>query len=213
VVSTPDQPQPAAAAFPTGAAQQSWNVLSPSRGFSRRRRLTETLWELTGQPLLRLTFHNWYATRVLILRAFGAHIHPTARVRPSAHISHPWNLTIGAHTSIGDHAILDCLAPITIGRRCTISQYAYLCTTACDCTLQALPVTGEPITIEDDAWIAADVYVAPGVTVGADTVVGARSSVFKSMPPRSVCAGDNARKLGERAVRELDSAPSQRTSP
>jgi putative colanic acid biosynthesis acetyltransferase WcaF len=47
--------------------------------------------------------------------------------------------------------------------------------------------------IENGAWIATDCFVAPGVTVGANSVVGARSSVFKSLPPGQVCYGNPCR--------------------
>ncbi|EDI5488359.1 colanic acid biosynthesis acetyltransferase WcaF, partial [Salmonella enterica subsp. enterica serovar Enteritidis] len=37
-----------------------------------------------------------------------------------------------------------------------------------------------------------DVFVAPGVTIGHGTVVGARSSVFKSLPANAICRGNPA---------------------
>ncbi len=170
------------------------------RGQTPRQRFAETLWELFGQPLFRLTFHNWYRIRASLLRLFGARVHPTARIRPSVRITHPWQLTIGAHTAIGDHAILFCLGPITIGSRCTISQYAHLCAGGHDYTRKDMPLITDPIVVEDDVWISADVFVGPGVTVGTDTVVGARSTVMHSLPPRSICAGDQARRLRDRVI-------------
>ena len=49
-------------------------------------------------------------------------------------------------------------------------------------------------------WLAADVFVGSGVTIGRDTVVGARSTVFHDLPPKSICAGDNAVRRAERVV-------------
>jgi putative colanic acid biosynthesis acetyltransferase WcaF len=43
--------------------------------------------------------------------------------------------------------------------------------------------------VGNGVWIAADVYVAPGVTIGDNAVIGARSSVFDDMPPGMVCYG------------------------
>src|SRR5690606_32121632 len=126
-----------------------------------RQRALESLWRSVGQPLMRMTFHNWYSVRRWLLGCFGADIHPTARIRPSVKISHPWHLSVGAHTAIGDHAILLSLAPITIGRRCTISQYAHLCTATYDYNTPAMPLIAQPITLEDDVWLAADVFVGP----------------------------------------------------
>lgn len=159
------------------------------------------LWRTVGQRLFSLTFHNWYRLRVRILRAFGARVADTARIRPSVQISHPWNLTIAAHATLGDHAILYSLGPISIGRRSTISQHAHLCAASRDHTRRDMPLIALPIVIQDDAWVATDVFVGPGVTIGTDTVVGARSTVMHDLPPRSVCAGDNARVLGPRIIR------------
>ena len=47
--------------------------------------------------------------------------------------------------------------------------------------------------IEDGAWVATDVFVAPGVTVGREAVVGARSSVFRDLPPAMICHGTPCR--------------------
>ncbi len=171
------------------------------RGASPKQRLIETLWEILGQPLFRCTFHNWYGLRRSLLSAFGAEIHPTARIRPSVTVTHPWNLTIGAHATVGDHAVLFCLGPIQIGERSTISQYAHLCAGSHDYTRSDMPLITDPIRIGDGCWIAADVFVGPGVKIGADTVVGARSTVVNDLPPAKICSGDPARPQADRIIR------------
>lgn len=45
------------------------------------------------------------------------------------------------------------------------------------------------ITIENNVWIGADVYVCKGVTIGENSVIGAKSVVTKSIPPNCVAAG------------------------
>jgi putative colanic acid biosynthesis acetyltransferase WcaF len=170
-------------------------------GRTRRERSRAMLWALVGQPLFRLTFHNWYGVRNRLLRLFGADIHPTARIRPSVRITHPWKLRVGAHTGIGDHAILFCIGPISIGERCTVSQYAHLCSATHDYTVRAMTLVTRPIVVEDDVWLAADVFVGPGVTIGRDTVVGARSTVIHDLPGAMICAGDSAHPTRYRETR------------
>jgi putative colanic acid biosynthesis acetyltransferase WcaF len=172
-----------------------------THGRTPRERLLESLWDIFGQPLMRLTFHNWYGLRRLLLTIFGAQIHPTARIRPSARISYPWRLSVGAHSTVGDHAILFCLGPVTIGDRCTISQYSHLCTATHDYTSRSMSLVTKPIVVEDDAWIAADVFIGPGVRIGRDALIGARSTVFHSLPPRMICGGDNAKPIRPREIR------------
>jgi putative colanic acid biosynthesis acetyltransferase WcaF len=50
-------------------------------------------------------------------------------------------------------------------------------------------------------WLAADVFVGPGVTVGTGAVVGARSNVFTDLPPWKVCVGSPAKPVKDREWR------------
>lgn len=147
---------------------------------------------------MRLTFHNWYGVRRHLLGLFGASVHPTARIRPSARISHPWSVSIGAHSSIGDWAVLFGDGPIRIGDRCTISQYAYLHAGPPNCLDPDTPIASGAVIVQDDAWIAADTFVGPGVTVAAGAILGTRSSAFSDLKPWSIYAGNPARALRQR---------------
>ncbi len=169
-------------------------------GATQASRMAERLWRLVGRPVFRISFHNWYRFRVMWLRLFGAEVAASARIRPTAVISFPWRLKVGEQTAIGDDAILFCLGHIEIGSRCTVSQYAHLCAGGYDYADAEMPLIADPIEIGDDCWIAADVFVGPGVKIGSDSVVGARSTVFHDLPGRSICAGENARRLAERVV-------------
>ena len=52
---------------------------------------------------------------------------------------------------------------------------------------------GADIILDDRVWLAEDVYVYKGVTIGKNTVVAARSTVLKSLPEHCVAAGTPAR--------------------
>jgi maltose O-acetyltransferase len=51
------------------------------------------------------------------------------------------------------------------------------------------------VTIEDNVWIGSRVIILKGVTLGAGCVVGAGSVVTRSVPPRTVVAGNPARSI------------------
>jgi putative colanic acid biosynthesis acetyltransferase WcaF len=85
-----------------------------------------------------------------------------------------------------------------IGKDATVSQYSYLCTASHDYQFAHMPLVSAPIIIGDYAWVTADVYIGPGVTIGEGAVVGARSTVVNSIPPWTVAAGNPARALKQR---------------
>ena len=59
----------------------------------------------------------------------------------------------------------------------------------------------QPIVIGANVWIGHDCIVLPGVTIGAGSIIGARSVVFESVPEFAIAAGNPAR-----VIRRLDGA-------
>lgn len=141
-----------------------------------------------------------YGWRRWLLRAFGANIGRAVLVRPSATITYPWKVTIGDNSWIGDDVVLYSLGCIAIGRNTVVSQRSYVCAADHDHRVPSFPIRQRPVTIEDEAWVAADVFVGPGVRIGKACVVGARSSVFGDLPGDSLCLGHPARAVGPRCT-------------
>jgi putative colanic acid biosynthesis acetyltransferase WcaF len=145
--------------------------------------------------------HRW---RNLLLRLFGARLHPTARVYPRARIWAPWNLDMAEFSCIADDVDVYTADRITIGAHSTVSQYGYLCAASHDFEDVAHPLTTAPIVIGRRCWLAADVFVGPGVTIGDGTVVGARSGVFDDLPGWSVAIGTPAKAVRQRGLAAAD---------
>ncbi|MDO5109883.1 MAG: sugar O-acetyltransferase [Erysipelotrichaceae bacterium] len=53
----------------------------------------------------------------------------------------------------------------------------------------------KPITIGDSCWLAANVTVCGGVTIGEGCVIGAGSIVTRDIPPHSLAAGNPCRVI------------------
>lgn len=53
----------------------------------------------------------------------------------------------------------------------------------------------EPIYIEDEVWIGANVTILPGIKIGRCSVIGAGSVVTKDVEPYSIYAGVPAKKI------------------
>jgi putative colanic acid biosynthesis acetyltransferase WcaF len=166
--------------------------------YTLREKVGRILWSCVQLTLFRCSFHNWYGFRRQVLRAFGAQIDQTANVRRTVLIECPWNLTIGAESSVGDRAILYCLGPVRIGTRTTVSQGAHLCAGSHDHRLASMPLLRPPINIGDDVWIAADAFVGPGVTVGHGAILGARAVAFRDLAPWTIYSGNPATRIRDR---------------
>ncbi len=156
------------------------------------------LWAVTQATLFRYSFHNWYGWRRFLLRRFGASVHATAVIRRTVRVECPWNLAIGRNSCLGDGSVAYCLGPVTIGDRVSVSQNVHICAGTHDHTQADLPLLRPPITIEDDAWIAADAFVGPGVTVGAGAILGARGCAFKDLAGWTIHGGNPARAIKAR---------------
>jgi len=101
---------------------------------------------------------------------------------------------------VGDDAWLYSLDRIEIGSHCVISQKTFLCTGSHDPDDPRLTLVTGPITVSDGVWIGADVFVGPNVEIGRLAVVGARSSVFRSLPPGMVCRGSPCKPVRPRRL-------------
>ena len=133
-----------------------------------------------------------------MLRLFGAQVGADVHVYPTVRITIPWNLTLQDGCAVGDHAVIYALGSINIGARATISQYAHLCAGSHDWRDPAMPLLKPTIEIGADAWICADAFIGPSVKIGDGAIVGARAVVMKDVAPKTIVAGNPARKIGER---------------
>lgn len=176
------------------------------RGFAKKdsphpvgNRAARAVWSVVYALLVRPSprfAHKW---RNWVYRLMGARLHPTARIYQTARVWAPWNITMEEGSCIGDRTDIYSVAPVTIGAHSTVSHYSFVCTASHDFEDPGHPLTTAPITLGRHVWLAADVFVAPGVTIPDGVVVGARSSVFASdLPAWHLCAGSPARPVRKR---------------
>jgi putative colanic acid biosynthesis acetyltransferase WcaF len=112
----------------------------------------------------------------------------------------PWNLTVGDWSAIGEHAFVYNLGPITLGEKVTVSHRAQLCAGTHDYRRLDLPLLKPPIVIQDQAWICADAFIGPGVTVGEGAIVGARAVAMKNVESWTIVAGNPAQPVKKRQL-------------
>lgn len=177
------------------------DVISKGRStHTLKNRVLRLMWTVTWTILYRpspRTAHGW---RRILLRLFGAHIGKDAHPYPSARVWAPWNLEMGAGSCLGDHVDCYSVDRITIGPHATVSQYSYLCSATHDYGSMDMPLETAPIVIGEHVWIAAKVFVGPGITVGSGAVIGACSVVTKDVLPWTVSVGNPARVIKLRVL-------------
>lgn len=162
-------------------------------------KLARAAWGVARVLLFRPTPVPLHAWRCLILRGFGAQVGARVAIYPSARIWAPWNLSIDEGATIGGGATIYNVDCVEIGKYAVISQGAHLCTASHAHDSPAFELVTAPIRIEEEAWIAVEAFVGPGVTVGMAAVVGARAVAVKSVDERAIVAGNPARVIGQRA--------------
>lgn len=172
---------------------------SPHSAMNKAARL---LWQWAWLLLFRPVPWFWHAPRRLLLRLFGARVGRGAQIMPSARIWAPWNLSLGDHATVSHGVDLYSVDRIEIGAHATVSQRAFLCTATHDIDHPNMPLMTAPIRIGAGAWVCAEAYVHPGVTIGTDAVAGVRAVVLHDVPPGQVVGGNPARFIRMRNIRK-----------
>lgn len=167
---------------------------------SWKNKIGRLLWAAVSILLYKPSPSSMHGWRRFLLRCFGARVGYGAHPYPTSKIWAPWNLEMGENSCLSHH--VDCynVARITIGRDATVSQYSFLCTATHDYTNVDFPLLIAPISIGNSAWVTADVFIGPGVTIGEGTVVNVRSSVFSDIEPWVVAKGNPARAYKKRIM-------------
>ncbi len=169
--------------------------------FSLKNKIGRLLWNLTFlilfRPFASRIFKKW---RVLILKCFGAKLEWSSHVYASVKIWAPWNLEIGAYSSLGPK--VDCYnqGKIIIGENTVISQKTYLCASSHDYNLKDFPLVLKPILIGSGIWIAAEAFIGPSVIIGNNAVVAARAVVVKNVDANTIVGGNPAKFIKTRKI-------------
>jgi putative colanic acid biosynthesis acetyltransferase WcaF len=155
-----------------------------------RSKLVEALWYLVKCALFLNPLPFPSAGKRAVLRLFGARVGRGVVLKPRVNIHFPWKLTVGDFTWIGEEVFILNFEPVSIGAHCCLSQRAFLCGGNHDYRRPEMPYRNGPITVGDGAWVGAQAFIAPDVTIGREAVIAAGSVVSRSLPPGMVCAGN-----------------------
>src|SRR5690242_20380210 len=140
------------------------------------------------------------ASRRAVLDELLGHLGPDAEVMAPFQCDYGHHISVGARTFINYGLVVLDGAKVRIGEDVQIGPNVQLITA----THPLDPIerrrgteTAAPVTIGDGAWLATGVIVLPGVSIGADTVIGAGSVVTRDLPARHLCFGNPCRVIRE----------------
>jgi putative colanic acid biosynthesis acetyltransferase WcaF len=169
---------------------------SPS--FTLGNRLYRGLWGLVYCLLIRYTpimFRGW---RIFIYKLFGADINGRVNIYPKAIIWSPQNLEMRDGSCIANNTVIYNQDKITLLQGSLISQGAHLCTGTHNFESINFDLVTSPITVGEKAWICAEAFIGPGVTVREGAVLGARAVAFKDLEKWTVYTGNPAMEIKKR---------------
>lgn len=168
------------------------------KNFRGRGAIVCQFWWLVQGVFFATSPQFMYGYRVWMLRLFGAKIGKGVIIRPSVKVTYPWKLKIGDYSWIGDDVTLYNLGHICIGSNVVISQKSYLCTGSHDYSVDSFDIFTRDVVVQDEVWIASDVFIHPGVVVGEGCVVAARSTVVSDLRGGYIYSGNPAIKVRDR---------------
>ncbi|HTG34515.1 MAG TPA: sugar O-acetyltransferase [Thermoanaerobaculia bacterium] len=129
---------------------------------------------------------------VLLMELFG-HFGRGSALKPSFRCDYGYNILIGRNVFVNyDCVFLDCNR-ITIGDDVQIGPTVQIYTAQHPTDPETRRSGLEfalPVTVGDNVWIGGGAILCPGVTIGANTVMGAGSVVTRDLPPSVIAAGN-----------------------
>lgn len=143
------------------------------------------------EKLNKLPYDDQDAIQATWSELTGQPINKTFRLIPPVYSDHGINIRLGRNVFINQGCQLNDIGGIEIEDDVMIGPGVRLITSGhpVDPASRRTGITAAPIRIERNVWIGAGATILQGVTVGADSVIGAGTVVTKDVPAATLTVG------------------------
>jgi maltose O-acetyltransferase len=166
------------------------------------RRIKTVFWELITFKLGIVGHIPSHYFRRFCYRLCGIKIGSGSAIHMNAVFYYPPNIKIGEDSIIGERAVLDGRAPLSIGNHVDIASEVMIYNAEHNISEEDFAdvekSVKEPVVIEDYVFIGPRAIILPGVTLKKGAVVGAGAVVTKDVEEFKIVGGVPAREIGER---------------
>jgi maltose O-acetyltransferase len=134
--------------------------------------------------------------RLALLRELLGSVGEGTEVRSPLYCDYGYQTHVGARTFINFGVVLLDVATIRIGDDVQVGPNVQFLTPTHPVEAEPRRAKWEaakPITIGDNVWLGGGVIICPGVSIGANTVVGAGAVVVRDLPANVIAVGNPAR--------------------
>jgi maltose O-acetyltransferase len=141
--------------------------------------------------------------RRFFYRLAGIKIGKGSTIHTKARFYDPRNISVGEDSIIGEGAVLDGRAQLSIGSHVDIASEVMIYNSEHDVNDENFAANNDKVVIEDYVFIGPRAIILAGVTIGKGAIVGAGAVVTKDVPPYAIVGGVPAKIIGERRNKDL----------
>lgn len=113
-------------------------------------------------------------------------------------------IEMGMYSWIFPYCYVNVVRPVRLGKNVGVGGGTYIFTHGLWLSkLDGYPVSYGEVVIGDDTWLPWGCFIMPGVNIGKNVIVGARSVVTKSVPDGALVVGIPAKVIRDRSNGDL----------
>lgn len=142
-------------------------------------------------------------SRYLLLSSLAEHVGKNVSIFPGVYFEHIERLRIGDNVSIHQMCYIDAEGGVDIGSDVSIAHRCTILSSNHSYQDKRIPIKYQKMNLnktvlKNNIWIGCGCTILAGVEIGDGCVIGANSTVTRSIPENSVAVGSPAKRIKSR---------------